>query len=168
MSCFHTTSLKRRRVVISVPRMVKVESLSSRLICGRVVGTVGDVGDFNSLVERPLRSSNRGRMTILGSPGVGIFSISKSLPKLLASEAAIEGRRRGTIPFLLGSESSGEYSASCWKDSGFTMTLKVPGSEASALRSRSSSVNRVANGARSSVVEPAFEGADEAIPTMIR
>lgn len=91
--------------------MVKVESLSSRLICGRV-GTVGDVGDFNSLVERLLRSSNRGSITTFGSPGTVMASINESLPKLLASEAAIEGRRIGTMPFFLQSESSaGEYSA---------------------------------------------------------
>lgn len=165
--CFHTTSLKRRNVVISGLRMVKVESLSSRLICGRV-DTVGDVDDFSSLVERLLRSSNRGSMTTFGSPGTGMASINESLPKLLANEAAIEGRRNGTTPSFLESESSGEYSARCWKDSGFTITLKVPGSEASALRSRSSSVNKVAKGARSSMVEPALEGADEAIPTRIR
>lgn len=45
------------------------------------------------------------------------------------------------------------------------MTLNVPGSEASALRSRSSSVVSVANGARSSMVEPALEGAGEVRPT---
>lgn len=47
------------------------------------------------------------------------------------------------------------------------MTLKVPGREASAFRSRSSSVWRVANGARSSIVEPALEGAGEATPTTL-
>lgn len=93
--------------------MVKVESLSSRLICGRVEVTVGDVGDFNSLVERRLRSSKRGSMTMFGSPGTGIASSIESLPKLLASEAAMEGRRSGKMPFLLESESSGEYSARC-------------------------------------------------------
>lgn len=44
------------------------------------------------------------------------------------------------------------------------ITLKVPGGDAPALRSRSSSFNNVANGARSSVIELVLDGAGEATP----
>lgn len=92
--------------------MERCASLSSRLMFGRAFA-VGDVGDFNSLVERLLRSSNLGRITMFGSPGTGMASMTISRPKLLARDAAMDARRGFETPFRLLSLSSMAYSAKC-------------------------------------------------------
>lgn len=50
---------------------------------------------------------------MFGSPATEMASLTESLPKLLANEAAMEGRRNIGMPFFLESASSHEYSARC-------------------------------------------------------
>lgn len=162
-SCFQTTSLKCRKVVVSGLRRGINGSSSSSLMVSRTL-LVGEVGDFNSFVERRLKSSNLGKMTMFGSCGRATASIIESRPKLLARDAATDPRRSMGSPPLLLSPSFADCSVQFWNESVLTITLNVPGVEASALRSRSSSVNRVANGPRSSTVDPALDGAGDATP----
>lgn len=164
MSCLQTISRKYRKEVISGLGLDGDGSLSSRLIATGRVDDTGEVGDFSSRVERLLRSSNRGRITILESPGIGMASVIESLPMLLASEVAIDARRSGDTPVRFDSTSSVVYSGRCWKDSGLTITLKVPGTDAPAFLSRSSSVNSDSNGGISSIAEPTLDGAGEVAP----
>lgn len=103
-SCFQTTSLKCFNVVISGVLRKLNGSLSSNLMIGRVL-PVGELGDFSSFVERLLKSSNLGRITVLGSSGRATASIIDSRPKLLAKDAAIDARRRVGMEDLLLSAS---------------------------------------------------------------
>lgn len=126
--------------------------VSSSSILILELASKGEVGGFGSLhwtVARRVVSSNRGKTTMLGSPETLAASMGDSLLKLLASEAANEPRRNGDNRKLFMSGSS-LYSGMCWKLSGLTTTLYVPGLIRSAFRSRSSSVVRFANGGRSS------------------
>lgn len=164
MSCLQTTSRKYRREVISGLDFDGVGSLSSRSIATGGVDDTGEVGDFVSRVERLLGPWNRGRITMLESPGTGMASLMESLPTQLTSEVAIVVRRNDDTPVRFGSTSSIVYSGRRWKDSGLTITMKVPGADAPAFLSRSSSVNSDSNGGISSMAEPTPDGTDDVAP----
>lgn len=117
-------------------------SISSILILAcDMTGDVGERGLMELKVFRRGTSSKRGKTTMFGSPCKGIPSMADSLPKLLASDNAIDPRRNGdNVSFRMSGSS--EYSGRCWKLSGLTTTLYVPGLERSAFRSRSSSVTK--------------------------
>lgn len=123
------------------------------------VKLIGETGSRRSRIGRRVGSSNRDKITRLESPATVILSAAL-LEARLSVGVAIDSR--------CGADSAprpelklSAYSGRCWNEVGFMMTLNVPGAEASAFLSRSSSVVSIAKGGRSSAGEPILDGADE-------